>query len=323
MRLCNYSSENELCGVEPVQAGVELEDGILPLAIMLRNPIALRLQGGVPLPLGFRIGDTNNINELPLWLEELKDPDPNRMEIVPALNPHKVIFHPPVAHPGCVRVFSSFEEPAKTTSAKLGKSLSQTRNDSPAYHYANPGGLLGHGAALAIPDFGRQLDLEPQIAAIIGHGGRDIPVEEADAYIAGFCILNDWCLRDLEEKDYAAGCRSAKCRDFATSLGPYLVTPDELVERVDGKGFDLEMIARINGKEIWRGNWKNANHSFAEMVSYASRGVSLQPGDIFSGGPAGGSLAALGTTGDQDWLQAGDSVEIEVERLGTLMNTLV
>ncbi len=318
MRLCNFSSENELCGTEPVQAGVIINNVIRPLAIMLRNPIALRLEGGIPLPLGFRVGDTNNINELPLWLAELADPDPNRMEVVPGLNPDDAVFHPPVAHPGSIRIFSAFEEPAKTAAARQGKTLSQSWYDSPTYYYGNPGGMLGHGEKLVIPNFGEQLDLEPQIAAVIGRAGQDIPEDNADEHIAGFCVLNDWCLRDVEEKENTTGCYPAKCKDFASSLGPYLVTPDELADRATGKGFDLEMAARINGKVIWNVNWKNAYYAFGEMIAYSSRGTTLLPGDIIASGPAGGSMQAAGG----DWLQAGDSVEIEVERLGTLRNDL-
>jgi 2-keto-4-pentenoate hydratase/2-oxohepta-3-ene-1,7-dioic acid hydratase in catechol pathway len=320
MRFCNFTSENELCGLEPTQAGILFDDGIRPLAFMLRNSAGLRMEGGMPLPLGFRVGDHNNLQELERWRKEMENPDPGRLEIIPALNPEEAVFSPPVFHPGSLRSFSAFENHAR---AVHGGNLPPEWYEGPLFHYSNPGSLFGHGENIPHPRYGAQLDCGIQVAAVIGRAGSDIPVDLADDYVAGFVILNDWTFRDVERSEINASTGPAKAGDFATSLGQYLVTPDELADRRDGNGYDLQMSVRINGEELWVGNWNAIHYSVGEMIARTSEGTVLNPGDILAGGTAGGSIIELGPENAGGWLEPGDVVELEVERLGSLRNRIV
>ncbi len=141
--------------------------------------------------------------------------------------------------------------------------------------------------------------------------------------MAGFTIMNDWSARDIQRQEMSVGLGPAKGKDFATSLGPFMVTTEELADRlVDGR-HDLTMIARINGEEVARGNAKDLHWTFAQMIERASQNVELQPGDVIGSGTVGGGC--LLELGEQvhPWLQPGDEVELEIERLGRLRNTIV
>ena len=140
----------------------------------------------------------------------------------------------------------------------------------------------------------------------------------------GYMIFNDWSARDIQRQEMAVGLGPAKSKDFANSFGPCLVTPDELVDhRTDRPGvYDLAMVARVNGEERSRGNWKDLHYSFAQMVARASEAATLRPGDILGSGTVGtGCLLEL-TDGKGPWLQPGDVVELEIDKLGVLRNTV-
>jgi 2-keto-4-pentenoate hydratase/2-oxohepta-3-ene-1,7-dioic acid hydratase in catechol pathway len=199
------------------------------------------------------------------------------------------------------------------------------------FYFSNHNAIITHGDELTAPRHGQWLDYELEVAAVIGKRCQDVAADDADNVIAGFTIMNDWSLRDLQREEVKVGLGPAKGKDFATSLGPYLVTPDELEDRRSGKGYDLEMVARVNGVVLSRGNWRDIHWSFGEMIARASQGVSLQPGDAIGSGTVGsGCILELGADNvaaklgrDTGWLQAGDVVELEVERLGVLRNKLV
>ncbi len=158
----------------------------------------------------------------------------------------------------------------------------------------------------------------------MGKGGRDIPEEKSEECIAGYMIMNDWSARDVQEREMKIGLGPAKAKDFATSLGPWLVTPDELHDKKTGPGrFDLQMIARVNGKQLSKGNMKSMHWTFPQMIAWASQSVELQPGEVFGSGTVGtGSLLELGPDVHR-WLKPGDRVELEIERLGVLGNRVI
>ena len=274
------------------------------------------------MPMGFRIGDVNNLQEFGRWREELLDPDPERMEIVPGQDPETLTFHPPVYHPGVLRLFDAFEERARALRSKLGTGFPRQWYEAPAFRFGNSGAIVAHGADIQIPDGGGQLDFELQLAAVIGRPTRDVDADDAEDHIAGFSILNDWSLRDLQAREAAIGLGPAKSKDFATSLGPWLVTPDELADRRDGNGYDLQMAVRVNGEEFSRGNWNEIHFSFGEMIARASAGAELQPGDIVTSGAALPSILDIAPERSGGWLKPGDEVELEVERLGVLRNRI-
>ncbi len=168
------------------------------------------------------------------------------------------------------------------------------------------------------------LDYELEVACVIGRAGRDIAEEDAEEYIAGYTIMNDWSARDLQREEMSVGLGPAKGKDFATSLGPWLVTPDELEELALGDGrFNLTMAARVNGVERSRGNFRDIYYTFAQMIARASRDVTLHPGDVLGSGTVGtGCLLEL-TGGEGPWLAPGDLVELEVTGLGTLRNRII
>jgi fumarylacetoacetate (FAA) hydrolase len=230
---------------------------------------------------------------------------------------------PPPSNVVSLRDFYCFEEHVRNARLTRGLDMMPEWYDQPVFYYSNTHAICGPNAVVDYPKRTRMLDFELEIAAIIGERGRDIPVERAERYIAGYTIMNDWSARDVQRKEMAVGLGPAKGKDFATSLGPLLVTPDELEDRREGKGYDLEMIVRRNGKEITRNNWKTITFSFSEMISRASEDCMLYAGDVIGSGTVGlGCILELGADNVGGWLQPGDVIELEVERLGVLRNTI-
>jgi 2-keto-4-pentenoate hydratase/2-oxohepta-3-ene-1,7-dioic acid hydratase in catechol pathway len=149
-------------------------------------------------------------------------------------------------------------------------------------------------------------------------------IEEAGDYIAGYSILNDWSARDMQREEMKVGLGPAKGKDFATGMGPYLVTPDELSAFKKNKGFDLRMTARKNGQVISEGNWVDIHYSFEEMIVRASQEVTLFPGDVLGSGTVGtGCILEVRPENTDGWLQQGDVVELEIEKLGILKNKII
>lgn len=222
-----------------------------------------------------------------------------------------------------VRDFYSFEAHVKNARARRGLEMLPEWYHFPVFYFSNARAIYYHRDLIPIPKASAEVDFELEIAALIGVPGIDIPVEEAEKYIAGYTIMNDWSARDLQRGEMKIGLGPAKGKDFATSLGPYLVTPDELADRRSGKGYDLQMIARRNGQEISRGNWKDIHFSVGEMIARASQDCMLYPGDVIGSGTVGtGCILELGPEHVGGWLSSGDQIELEVELLGVLANTL-
>jgi 2-keto-4-pentenoate hydratase/2-oxohepta-3-ene-1,7-dioic acid hydratase in catechol pathway len=175
---------------------------------------------------------------------------------------------------------------------------------------------------VAVPPGCTWFDYELEVAAVVGRGGSDLHPEEAEAHIAGYTILCDWSARDLQAREMRQRLGPAKGKDSATSLGPWLVTPDELADRRRGNGFDLRMTATVNGRVYSDGNWSTVYWSFGQLLAYASRGTTLRPGDVFGSGTVGrGCILELsGLHGEEEypWLRPGDEVTLAVERLGEL-----
>jgi fumarylacetoacetate (FAA) hydrolase len=222
-----------------------------------------------------------------------------------------------------LRDFYAFEAHVKNARARRGLGVIPEWYEFPAFYFSNPGVIFGADAVIPYPRYTEALDYELEVAAVIGTQGINIPVAAAEQYIAGYTIMNDWSARDIQRKEMAIGLGPAKAKDFATSLGPALITPDELEDRRSGKGYDLVMTARRNGVELSRGNWRDLHWSFAEMIARASEDVMLYPGDVIGSGTVGtGCLLELGAENVGGWLQAGDVIELEIERLGVLRNVV-
>ncbi|HMA33804.1 MAG TPA: fumarylacetoacetate hydrolase family protein [Chloroflexia bacterium] len=234
----------------------------------------------------------------------------------------------PLPRPNNVRDFYAFEQHVKTARALRGAEMIPEWYQIPVFYFSNPDAIYGPDAPVPVPQETAELDYELELACVIGQAGRDIPAEQAEAFIAGYMVMNDWSARDVQRLEMKMNLGPAKGKDFATSLGPWLVTPDELADTRLGQGADtryrLEMVARVNGKEYSRGNAASITHTFAQMIAFASRDVWLQPGDVIGSGTVGtGCILELRPETVGGWLQPGDVVEMEIERLGILRNTVV
>ncbi|MGX5652204.1 fumarylacetoacetate hydrolase family protein [Hydrogenophaga borbori] len=236
-----------------------------------------------------------------------------------------VQVRPPIPRPPSIRDFSSFLEHIREGMKNIGGKFTDNWFEAPVFYFTSPNNLVGHGQTVTVPGDTQQMDYELEVCAIIGLGGTDIDVADAEKHIAGYTIFNDWSARDLQAAEMRRlPVGPGKGKDAANGLGPYLVTPDELEDRRKERGFDLQMTATVNGKPYSRGNWASLHWSFAEMISFASRSSPLVPGDVIAAGTVGtGCILELAGTHGGDrypWLKEGDTVELEIERLGKLVN---
>lgn len=236
----------------------------------------------------------------------------------------QINFHSPVPVPNSFRDFYAFEQHVKT--ARAGRNLEMVPEwyDIPAFYFSNHNAFMGHEQLLSTPKNTKELDFELEIACIIGKEGKDIKLSEAHNYIVGYSILNDWSARDLQRQEMKVGLGPVKGKDFATIMGPCLVTPDEIALFKKNKGYDLKMTARKNGEIISEGNWADIYYSFEEMIVRASENVTLYPGDVLGSGTVGtGCILELRPENTNGWLQPGDEIELEIEKFGVLKNKII
>jgi 2-keto-4-pentenoate hydratase/2-oxohepta-3-ene-1,7-dioic acid hydratase in catechol pathway len=232
-------------------------------------------------------------------------------------------FLPPIPRPPAFRDFYAFEQHVKTARAKRGLEMIPAWYDVPVFYFSNHLSLIGHDAPVHAPAGCAELDFELELGIVIGAGGRDIAVERAWEHVAGFTIINDFSARDLQRKEMSVGLGPAKGKDFATAVGPWLVTREEFVDRLEGERLTLEMSARLNGREISRGNVATLYHSIPKLIAHASRDATLYPGDLIGTGTVGtGCILELGPEKTGGWLKPGDVIELEIERIGVLRNRI-
>ncbi|MGV3530076.1 MAG: fumarylacetoacetate hydrolase family protein [Flavisolibacter sp.] len=208
----------------------------------------------------------------------------------------------------------------------------------PIFYFTNHHSIKGPGEVYCMPDHFEKLDFELEAAIVISKYGRNIKAEEADEYIGGLMIMNDLSARRLQMEEMMLNLGPAKGKDFATTIGPWLVTPDELQpfetpakEGHTGKNWNLKMVCRVNGVQVSEGSLGDMDWTFAEIIERASYGVDLYPGDVIGSGTVGtGCFLELNGTGklndpdyQEQWLKAGDVVEMEIDHLGTLTNTIL
>lgn len=234
----------------------------------------------------------------------------------------------PVSRPPSVRDFMAFESHVVTALGAIGLRVDPAWYDLPAFYFSNPAAILGPLDPVPIAPGCQALDYELEVAAVLGAGaGADLDPATAEDCIAGFTLLCDWSARDLQRVETPIGLGPVKAKDTATTIGPFLVTPDELAEHRTGAGYDLAMTAAVNGRPYSSGTWADVYWSFGQMLAYASRGTRLVPGDVVGSGTVGtGCILELsGVHGPTDypWLAAGDVVHLEVAELGSLTCTVV
>jgi len=233
-------------------------------------------------------------------------------------------FLPPVVRPPAFRDFYAFEAHVKTARAQRGLAMVPAWYEIPVFYFSNHNALVGHDHAVYAPAGSVELDYELELGVVIGEGGRDIAPERAWAHVAGFTVLNDLSARDLQRQEMAVGLGPAKGKDFATAVGPWLVTREEFADRIAGEQLTLEMSARVNGRELSRGNTAQLHHSIPRLIAQASRDAELFPGDLIGTGTVGtGCILELGPDKTGGWLKPGDVVELEIERIGVLRTRIV
>lgn len=208
----------------------------------------------------------------------------------------------------------------------------------PIFYFTNHHSIQGPGDIICMPDHFEKLDFELEVAIVIGKQGRNIKAQEADEYIAGIMIMNDMSARKLQGEEMLLNLGPAKGKDFATAVGPCMVTMDELVameipakENHTGKAWNLTMKCFVNGIQVSEGNVGDMDWTFAEIIERCSYGVTLYAGDIIGSGTVGtGCFLELNGTGklndpdyEEQWLKDGDVVEMEVDGIGKLTNTIV
>jgi len=207
-----------------------------------------------------------------------------------------------------------------------GRTLSDTWYRVPAFYFACPATVFGPYQDVPTAPGSAWQDFELEIAAVVGAAGADLSVEQAQKAIVGYTIFNDWSARDLQRDETVVRLGPAKGKDFASSIGPWLVTPDELMTaRAPGAtGPDLAMTAEVNGHETSRGRWSDARFSFGAMVARASADARLRPGDLLGSGTVGtGCLLEVRDSTIGRYLEPGDEVVLRIERLGALRTPIV
>jgi 2-keto-4-pentenoate hydratase/2-oxohepta-3-ene-1,7-dioic acid hydratase in catechol pathway len=233
----------------------------------------------------------------------------------------------PIPAPPSVRDFYAFEQHVRTARKKRGLEMEPDWYELPVFYFTNPAAIVGPMAPVAVPPGSEELDYEVEVAAVVGMPGNDLDPETAERHIAGFCVMNDWSARDLQRREMKLSLGPAKGKDFATGLGPFLVTPDELEPYRRGRAYDLAMTASVNGVEYSRASLADIYWSFGEMLAYASRGTRLSAGDVIGSGTCGtGCILELSLVHGPEaypWLQPGDEVAVEIEQLGRLVNSVV
>jgi len=243
----------------------------------------------------------------------------------------------PVPQPTSCRDGYAFRQHVAAARRNRGVPMIPEFDSYPIMYFTNHNAVQGPGEVWCMPDHFQKLDFELEVAAIIGKKGRNISADKADAYIAGYTIMNDMSARTLQMEEMLLNLGPAKGKDFSTVIGPYMITPDELesykvaakAEHV-GNNYNLDMKCWVNGIEVSSGNVADMDWTFAEIIERCAYGVDIFPGDVIGSGTVGtGCFLELNGTGllnDKNykvqWLQPNDIVEMEIKGLGKLSNTI-
>jgi fumarylacetoacetate (FAA) hydrolase len=240
-------------------------------------------------------------------------------------------FGPPILRPPSFRDFYAFERHVRTMWERRGQEIPEAWYRLPIFYFSNVSELRGPGDPIWAPRGSVELDYELEVGALIDTPVTDLAEERGEEAIGGYFVVNDWSARDLQRDESTLRLGPAKGKDFGVSIGPWLVTPDELVDRraPGSTGLDLAMVATVrthDGRtvETTRGTWSSAHIGFGAMVARASADVRLRPGEFLGSGTVGGGCLLEireGTLGR--YLEPGDAVTLEIERLGRLVTPVI
>jgi fumarylacetoacetate (FAA) hydrolase len=264
-------------------------------------------------------------------VEEVAVSDPEMFKEKGARHPlDRIRLLAPVPRPSSMRDGYAFRQHVEAARRNRGVEMIPEFDQFPVFYFTNHQAVIGPGPMEVMPEHLNRLDFELEAAIVIGKQGKNIRASEADEYIAGYTIMNDWSARALQMEEMKLSLGPAKGKDFATAIGPYLVTRNDLYSRripgEQGERYDLTMTASMNGKEYSRGNLKDMTWTFAQIIERASYGVTLYPGDVIGSGTVGtGCFLELNGSKVTNnlWVQIGDTVTCAIEALGELMNTVV
>ena len=235
-----------------------------------------------------------------------------------------LVFGPPVLQPPSIRDFYAFEGHVRTMWERRGGEVPEAWYRLPIFYFSNASEVRGPGDPVWSPAASSELDYELEVAALIDTPGVDLSEGGAEDAIGGYTIFDDWSARDLQRDETTVRLGPAKGKDFASSFGPWLVTPDELADARSGTGYDLAMTAEVNGTETSRGRWSDAQFSFGAMVARASADARLRPGDLIGSGTVGtGCLLEVRDSTLGRYLEPGDEVTLRIDRLGALTTPIV
>jgi 2-keto-4-pentenoate hydratase/2-oxohepta-3-ene-1,7-dioic acid hydratase in catechol pathway len=235
--------------------------------------------------------------------------------------------------PATIRDFVAFEEHVEGVRKSIDGVAGVVAEwyEAPTFYFTNPHTVTGTGEVIGVPAGCSELDFETEVAAVVGHvpgsDGRNLSAADAHGHIFGYTILNDWSARDLQRREMKVSLGPCKGKDFANTLGPWIVTADEFEHLHDEEGFlPISMAVEVNGQPIGQDLLSNMGWPFAELVAYASQDSVVRPGDVLGSGTCGsGCLAELwGRNGAKTPppLKTGDLVRMTVEGIGSIENTV-
>ncbi|HTP43554.1 MAG TPA: fumarylacetoacetate hydrolase family protein, partial [Candidatus Acidoferrum sp.] len=230
------------------------------------------------------------------------------------LDPAKVRLRTPIARPPSVRDFYAFEAHVKKGFEKRGEPMPKEWYEIPVYYRSGNHNIIGTDEDVLWPRFTEKFDYELELAAVIGKRGTNISAADAGPCIAGYMVMNDFSARDIQKREMKVRLGPAKGKDWCTALGPVLVTSDEV-----GDPYNLTMTARVNGQEWSRGNSGAIYWKFEQMIEFLTQDDTVFPGDVIGSGTVG---TGCGLELDR-WVQPGDVMELEIEKIGVLRNRVM
>lgn len=288
-----------------------------------------------------------NLNEFfgDISLVDLIKKDNWKSETLKKIDEEKLVTHhindvnllAPIPNPNSLRDAYAFRQHVETSRKNRGLEMIKEFDEFPVFYFSNHNAIYGPQDEIkCMPSHFEKLDFELEIAIVIGKEGRNLKANEASSYIAGYMIMNDVSARGLQMKEMKLNLGPAKGKDFASVIGPYLVTPDEikdkLIDKVEhGSIYDLKMSCFLNNQLVSEGNFKDMNWTFEQIIERVSYGTTIYPGDIIGSGTVGtGCLLELNGTGkikdsnyNEVWLKEGDVVKMKIDKLGEISNKIV
>lgn len=288
-----------------------------------------------------------NLNEFfgDISLVDLIKKDNWKSETLKKIDEEKLVTHhindvnllAPIPNPNSLRDAYAFRQHVETSRKNRGLEMIKEFDEFPVFYFSNHNAIYGPQDEIkCMPSHFEKLDFELEIAIVIGKEGRNLKADEASSYIAGYMIMNDVSARGLQMKEMKLNLGPAKGKDFASVIGPYLVTPDEIKNKLIDKGghgsiYDLKMSCFLNNQLVSEGNFKDMNWTFEQIIERVSYGTTIYPGDIIGSGTVGtGCLLELNGTGkikdsnyNEVWLKEGDVVKMKIDKLGEISNKIV